>query len=113
MAPPKASSVKSEGGAAPPNCTIYEVHRNVTIDQDTTCLDLMLPNCFQCQPCHAFRMVFMKGETGGFNDADCPDDWPRYSAKRKVTEEAESAKNMEDAKKLFDYCDEVTKAFQA
>ena len=35
-----------------------------------------------------------------------------YYADCKVTEEAESAKNMEDAKKLFDYCDEVTKAYQ-
>jgi NAD(P)-dependent dehydrogenase (short-subunit alcohol dehydrogenase family) len=29
-----------------------------------------------------------------------------------VSEEAESAKNMEDAKKLYDYCDEVTRPFQ-
>jgi len=35
-----------------------------------------------------------------------------YYADCKVTEEAESAKNMEDAKKLFDYCDKVTKAYQ-
>lgn len=36
-----------------------------------------------------------------------------YYADCRVTEEAESAKNMEDAKKLFDYCDEVTKDFQS
>ncbi len=35
-----------------------------------------------------------------------------YYADQKVAEEAESAKNMEDAKKLYDYCDEVTKAYQ-
>ena len=35
-----------------------------------------------------------------------------YYADCKVTEEAESAKNMEDAKRLFDYCHEVTKSFQ-
>jgi hypothetical protein len=29
-----------------------------------------------------------------------------------VSEEAVCAKNMDDAKKLFDYCDEVTKPFQ-
>ena len=36
-----------------------------------------------------------------------------YYADCKVTQEAESAQNMEDAKLLFEYCDEVTKAFQA
>lgn len=36
-----------------------------------------------------------------------------YYAECQVTEEAASAKNMEDAKSLFDYCDEVTRAFQA
>ena len=35
-----------------------------------------------------------------------------YYSDCKVTREAESARNMEDAKKLFDYCDEVTQAFQ-
>ncbi|MEM7551472.1 MAG: SDR family NAD(P)-dependent oxidoreductase [Bacteroidota bacterium] len=35
-----------------------------------------------------------------------------YYSDCKVTEEAESARNMEDAKKLFDYCDDVTKAYQ-
>ncbi len=36
-----------------------------------------------------------------------------YYADCRVTEEAESAKNMEDAKKLYDYCNEVTLAYQA
>ena len=36
-----------------------------------------------------------------------------YYADCKMTDEAESARNMEDAKKLFDYCDDVTKEFQA
>ena len=35
-----------------------------------------------------------------------------YYADCKVTQEADSAKNMEDAKKLFDYCNEVTADFQ-
>ncbi len=36
-----------------------------------------------------------------------------YYADCKVTGEAESAKNMEDAKGLFNYCDEATKDFQS
>ena len=36
-----------------------------------------------------------------------------YYADCKVTQEAKSATNMDDAKKLFDYCDEVTKAYQS
>lgn len=35
-----------------------------------------------------------------------------YYADCQVAEEAESAKNMEDAQKLFDYCDGVTKDYQ-
>ena len=35
-----------------------------------------------------------------------------YYVDCKVAKEAESAKNMEDAQKLFDYCEKVTKAFQ-
>ena len=35
-----------------------------------------------------------------------------YYADCRVTQEAESARNMEDAQKLFGYCDEVTAAFQ-
>lgn len=35
-----------------------------------------------------------------------------YYADCKVTEETESARNMEDAKRLFEYCDKVTKSFQ-
>lgn len=35
-----------------------------------------------------------------------------YYADCKVARETESARNMEDAQKLFDYCDEVTKHFQ-
>jgi NAD(P)-dependent dehydrogenase (short-subunit alcohol dehydrogenase family) len=35
-----------------------------------------------------------------------------YYADCEVKEEAQSARNMEDAKKLYDYCDEVTKAYQ-
>ncbi len=35
-----------------------------------------------------------------------------YYADCKVSEETESARNMEDAKMLFDYCDNVTKSFQ-
>ena len=35
-----------------------------------------------------------------------------YYVDCKVAQEAESAKNMEDAQKLFDYCEKVTKAFQ-
>ena len=30
-----------------------------------------------------------------------------------IPEEAEAARNMDDAKALYDYCDEVTRAFQA
>ncbi|MDW3193003.1 MAG: SDR family NAD(P)-dependent oxidoreductase [Cytophagales bacterium] len=36
-----------------------------------------------------------------------------YYADCQVSEEAESAKNMDDAKKLFDYCDTVTSSFQS
>lgn len=36
-----------------------------------------------------------------------------YYADCHVEEEAESGRNMEDAKKLFDYCDQVTKIFQS
>ncbi|MEO0338233.1 MAG: SDR family NAD(P)-dependent oxidoreductase [Bacteroidota bacterium] len=36
-----------------------------------------------------------------------------YYADCKVTQEAESATNMEDAQKLFDYCEKVTKNYQA
>ncbi|MEL7003033.1 MAG: SDR family NAD(P)-dependent oxidoreductase [Bacteroidota bacterium] len=36
-----------------------------------------------------------------------------YYSDCKMTEEAQSARNMEDAKKLFDYCDKVTKAYQS
>lgn len=36
-----------------------------------------------------------------------------YYADCQVTKEAESARNMEDAKKLFDYCDHATKSFQS
>ena len=35
-----------------------------------------------------------------------------YYADCKVSEETESARNMDDAQKLFDYCDEATKGFQ-
>ena len=35
-----------------------------------------------------------------------------YYADDKVAQEAKSAKNMEDAKKLFDYCEKVTADFQ-
>jgi NAD(P)-dependent dehydrogenase (short-subunit alcohol dehydrogenase family) len=35
-----------------------------------------------------------------------------YYADCRVSKEAESAKNMEDAKKLFDYCNRATEAFQ-
>jgi len=35
-----------------------------------------------------------------------------YYADNKVSNETASAKNMEDAKKLFDYCNQVTKKFQ-
>jgi NAD(P)-dependent dehydrogenase (short-subunit alcohol dehydrogenase family) len=35
-----------------------------------------------------------------------------YYADNKIAQEAESAKNTEDAKKLYYYCDEVTKTFQ-
>lgn len=35
-----------------------------------------------------------------------------YYADCKVSEETESARNMEDAMKLFDYCDNATKSFQ-
>lgn len=36
-----------------------------------------------------------------------------YYADGSISEEAESAKRMDDAKKLYDYCDEVTRPFQA
>ena len=36
-----------------------------------------------------------------------------YYADCVVVEEAESARNMKDAKRLYDYCDEVTRSFQA
>lgn len=35
-----------------------------------------------------------------------------YYADCLVAEEAESARNMDDAKRLYDYCDEVTRSFQ-
>lgn len=35
-----------------------------------------------------------------------------YYADSKVAQEAESARNMDDAKKLFEYCDRLTKEFQ-
>ena len=35
-----------------------------------------------------------------------------YYADCVVTDEADSAKNMEDAKRLYDFCDEVTRPFQ-
>jgi hypothetical protein len=36
-----------------------------------------------------------------------------YYADATVAAEADAAKNMEDAKRLYDYCDDATKAFQA
>ena len=36
-----------------------------------------------------------------------------YYADAAVSEEAEAAKNMDDAKALYDYCDEVTRPFQS
>ncbi|OEK00369.1 hypothetical protein BFP97_02055 [Roseivirga sp. 4D4] len=49
-------------------------------------------------------MLSIQSETDLVNGA--------YHADCKVIEEAESARNMDDAKLLYDYCDEVTKAFQ-
>lgn len=36
-----------------------------------------------------------------------------YYADAAVSEEAQAARNMDDGKALYDYCDEVTRAFQS